>query len=85
MLCLASFALFLCLLVFELSVVQKAADWRDRGGCYFNEVELAFARQIQGLLDRHGTQTVAFIVDYKDLTGPDPVVDSKFSGYRRLS
>jgi hypothetical protein len=76
MLRLTRFALLLGLFVLELPVIKEAANGRDSGRGNLDKIQIAFARDFKGLLDAHSAQSDALVIDYKDLAGPDTVVDS---------
>ena len=84
MLVFARLAFLFGLVVLELSVVQQPADGRDGGGRNLNEVQFAFSGDVQGLLNGQRPKLDTFVIDDEDLSGADAVVDSEFSGYRKL-
>lgn len=85
MLTFTGLSLFLGLLVLELAVVQQTTHRWYGGRSNFDKVELALARDFQGLLNGNYAQPDALIVDYQDFPGSNAFVDSKFSGYREDS
>jgi len=65
----------LALLVLVLAVIHDPANRGFRGWRNFDQVEARLRRGLQGGIQVHDTQLVAFIVDDADLAGSDSLVD----------
>ena len=66
------------LLVPILAIVKQAADWGYGLRRHFYQVQIPFAGQTQGVLDRQDTQLFAFLVNDADLTDSNGLVDAEF-------
>ena len=69
-------ALGLFLLVKEAAVVLNAADGWDGGGRDFNQVEPAFAGNLQRFKGREDAELFAVFVDHADFAGANAIVDA---------
>jgi hypothetical protein len=78
---LAGLPLLFGLLVLELAIIEQPTDGRNSRWRYFDKVQLAFSRYFERLRDGHDAQPHTLIVNDEDFSGPDAVVNSKFSGY----
>ena len=76
LLLLAGGALALFLLVEIAAVVLDAADGRDGGGRNFDQVEAAFAGNLQRLKGRQDAELFAVFVDHADFACANSVVDA---------
>jgi hypothetical protein len=76
---LARFAFFFGLLVFELAVVQDAADRRDGVGRYLDQVQPRVARSFERLEQRYDAGLAAIFVNEPDLSDTDAVVDTELA------
>jgi hypothetical protein len=81
----ARFPFLLCLVVLELAVVEQAADRGHGVRRDLYEVQIGFAGHFEGLRKRDDSQPVALVIDDKDFSGPDALVDSEFSSYCEVS
>ena len=70
----SAFALFL--LVEKTAVVLDAANGRDGGGRYFDQIQAAFAGDLESLKGRQNAELLAVLVDYTDFARANPVVDA---------
>jgi hypothetical protein len=66
----------LVFLVKEAAVVLNAADGWDGGGRDFNQVEPAFAGNLQRFKGREDAELFAVFVDYADFAGANAIVDA---------
>jgi hypothetical protein len=70
------FLVDLFLLVEKTTVVLDAANRRHGSGRNLNQVETAFPGNSQSLKWLHDTELFAVFIDYADLAGANPVIDT---------
>ena len=77
-LCFPRFAIFLCLLVQELSVIQHPADGRVGIRCNFDKIQIGFVRDPKGFLDGYDTNVISIRTDEAYLARSYVFVDPIF-------